>query len=61
VNRAGSDELETLPGIGPELALRIIEDRRKTGLFLKPEDLLRIRGIGPVTLEKIRDLILPRG
>ncbi|MGD2121167.1 MAG: helix-hairpin-helix domain-containing protein [Gemmatimonadota bacterium] len=61
LNRADVRELETLPGIGPALAQRIVEDRRSTGLFSKPEDLLRVRGIGPATLERIRNLILPRG
>ena len=61
LNRAHARELESLPGIGPRLAQRIIEDRQTVGLFLRPEDLLRVRGIGPATLARIRDLILPQG
>ncbi len=53
-NRAGEAELQTLPGIGPALARRILESRRKEGPFRGPEDLLRVRGIGPATLERIR-------
>jgi competence protein ComEA len=61
LNQATARELESLPGIGPKLAQRIVEDRQRAGLFLKPEDLLRVRGIGPATLARIRNLVLPRG
>lgn len=58
VNRASAEELQTLPGIGPALAERILQSRARDGPFRTPEDLLRIQGIGPVTLARIRDLIL---
>jgi competence ComEA-like helix-hairpin-helix protein len=61
LNRAGAKELEALPGIGPTLAARIVEVRRRAGPFLTPEDLLRVPGIGPAKLERIRLLILPGG
>ncbi|MBT8396851.1 MAG: helix-hairpin-helix domain-containing protein [Gemmatimonadetes bacterium] len=61
MNRASLADLQSLPGIGPTLAERIIENRRKEGFFLKPEDLLRVRGIGRATLDRIRELILPPG
>ncbi len=61
VNRASAEDLETLPGIGPTLAGRIVENRRRAGPYFTPEDLLRVPGIGPAKLEKIRLLILPRG
>jgi competence protein ComEA len=48
-NLASRDELLTLPGVGEVLALRIIEARP----FDKPEDLLRVNGIGSKTLEKL--------
>ena len=57
LNRASAGELESLPGIGPALAQRILESRARDGPFLRAEDLLRVRGIGPATLEKIRHLI----
>ncbi len=56
VNRASQQELESLPGIGGTLARRII-DFRSTKRFGKVDDLLQIRGIGPATLEKIRDSV----
>ncbi len=55
VNRASAAELEDLPGIGPALAARIVEDRGREGPFRMPEDLLRVSGIGPSTLERLRD------
>jgi competence ComEA-like helix-hairpin-helix protein len=61
LNRADAKELETLPGIGPALAQRIVEYRQRSGYFRVPGDLLRVRGIGPAKLERIRDLIVPRG
>lgn len=57
VNTASSKELETLPGIGPVLAQRIVEYRETHGPFRTPEDLLKVKGIGPRKLENIRDRI----
>jgi outer membrane murein-binding lipoprotein Lpp len=50
LNRASFDALVRLPGIGPELAQRIIEARP----FSAPDDLVRVSGIGPVLLERLR-------
>jgi competence protein ComEA len=60
VNRAGRAELEALPGIGPALSERILQDREETGPYGRVEDLLRVRGIGPATLDRIRPLIRVR-
>lgn len=54
LNRDGRTALESLPGIGPALAGRILEARRRTGGFRAVEELLQVRGIGPATLERIR-------
>jgi competence protein ComEA len=59
VNRADWPELAQLPGIGKTLAQRIIAVRDERGLFLDHEDLRRVRGIGPKTLEKIRPYLRP--
>jgi competence protein ComEA len=61
LNRASSQELQSLPGIGPALAERILDSRLREGPFRSPDDLLRIRGIGPTTLAKIRALVAPGG
>ena len=57
LNRADLEELQTLPGIGPALAARILESRNRDGLFEKPEDLLRVSGIGPAKLARLRSLV----
>jgi len=61
LNRAGAEELQSLPGVGPALAQRILDSRWKEGPFRKPADLLRVRGIGPATLARIRDRVIPGG
>lgn len=45
---------DRLPGVGPRTAERILEHRARHGPFRSPEDLLAVRGIGPVTLERLR-------
>lgn len=57
LNQAGAPELEALPGIGPVLARRIVETRKQIGRYDTPEDLLRVRGVGPRLLERIRPRI----
>jgi competence protein ComEA len=57
INTATAGELEGLPGIGPVLAQNILKYRQAHGPFATPEDLLNVSGIGPSTLESIRELI----
>jgi len=57
VNSATAEELELLPRIGPTLAARVIAEREAAGPFDSVEGLLRVRGIGPRTLERLRPLI----
>jgi competence protein ComEA len=47
VNRASVDELTLIPGIGPKLAARIVEERSRRGGFERLEDLRTVRGLGP--------------
>ncbi|MDM7924505.1 MAG: helix-hairpin-helix domain-containing protein [bacterium] len=54
LNSAGSAELVSVPGIGPVMAGRILAYRRESGRFRSVDELIRVRGIGPRTLEKIR-------
>ena len=57
INTATSQQLQTLPRIGPALAQRIIEYRQISGEFSTVDDLTNVKGIGEKTLEKIRDSI----
>lgn len=57
INTASQAELESLPGIGPTTATRIIEYRTANGPFLNAEDIINVPGIGPGTYERIKDLI----
>jgi competence protein ComEA len=56
INTATVAELEALPGIGPKMAEAIIASRP----YSTVEDLLRVKGIGPATLEKLRPYITVR-
>ncbi|NMB02252.1 MAG: helix-hairpin-helix domain-containing protein [Firmicutes bacterium] len=56
VNSAGMAELQTLPGIGPVYAERIIQERKERP-FLEKHDLLRVSGIGEKRLSQIVHLI----
>lgn len=47
LNQAGAQDLELIPGIGPKLAARIVEDRSARGPFARIEDIERVKGIGP--------------
>ena len=57
INKATQTELETLPGIGPSTALKIINYREENGKFTSIEDLKNISGIGESKIENIRNLI----
>jgi competence protein ComEA len=54
LNTATLQELDTIPGVGPVTAQRILDHRRRIGRFTSIDQLLDISGIGPKTLEKIR-------
>ncbi len=58
INRAQWPELALLPGVGETLARRIVQSREDEGPFLSHDDLRRVSGIGPRTLEDIRPYLL---
>jgi competence protein ComEA len=57
LNTATLEELDSLPGVGPVLAQRIIDYREQHGPFQSVDELLNVEGIGPALLKKIRDLV----
>jgi comEA protein len=58
INEANSEQLCSLPGIGPATAKRIIEYRKNNGNFTKIDDLIQIKGIGSKKLAKIKPYVL---
>jgi competence protein ComEA len=61
INTADAALLDTLPGVGPTTAQKIIEYREENGPFTRVDDLLKVPGIGPSTLEQIRSLVTVGG
>lgn len=57
INTATIEELVQLPGIGPVLASRIIEHRRKHGRFRRPQDIIIVRGMSAGRFRRIAHLI----
>ena len=57
INTASLEELDTLPGIGPTTAQKIIDYREENGPFATIEDIVNVSGIGAATYEDIKDLI----
>lgn len=59
LSQASASELETLPGVGPVLAERIVAHREAHGPFESVEGLLEVSGIGESKLASLRDLVRP--
>jgi competence protein ComEA len=59
LSRADQATLETLPGVGPALATRIIAFREAHGPFQSVSDVLAVSGIGPATLDRFADQVIP--
>ena len=57
INTADSVTLQTIPGIGPSKAARIIEYRESQGRFKKIDDIKNVTGIGDMTFENIKEYI----
>jgi competence ComEA-like helix-hairpin-helix protein len=57
LNHASVEEIARLPGVGPSLARRIIEERERRGRFDSPDGLRSVLGLGPRKLAALRDLV----
>lgn len=57
LNEATAEQLARLPGVGPGLARRIVEERQRRGRFEGPEGLRSVLGLGPRKLAALRDLV----
>lgn len=57
INTAQSDQLETIPGVGPATAKKIIDYRDKEGKFSSVEDIKNVSGIGEKKYENMKDYI----
>ena len=54
LNAATVDQLASVPGVGPKLAARIVEQRQKSGGFKSMEDILAVKGIGEKNFAKMQ-------
>ncbi|HKN86217.1 MAG TPA: helix-hairpin-helix domain-containing protein [Nitrospiraceae bacterium] len=58
LNRATAEELQSLPGIGPVLAQRVVEQRTAHGRFHTVDDLQDVKGIGKKRMDQLRPLVM---
>jgi competence protein ComEA len=59
LNSATVEQLDTLPGVGPVTAQKIVDYRQKHGAFTSVDALDAVPGIGPARLDELRDLVAP--
>ncbi len=57
INEASAEELLRLPSIGPKRAADIVADRELNGPYSSVDSLQRVHGIGPVTVDRIRQFV----
>jgi competence protein ComEA len=59
LSTATLEQLDSLPGIGPVTAQKILDYRRKHGAFTSVDELDAVPGIGPARLDELKDLVAP--
>jgi competence protein ComEA len=59
LNTATPEQLDSLPGVGPQTAAKIISFRQEHGPFHSVEELDAVPGIGPARIEQLKGLVLP--
>lgn len=57
LNKASAEQLQAIRGIGPVLAQRIVEFRDDNGPFERVEDIMKVKGIGEKSFQKIRPFL----
>jgi competence protein ComEA len=57
LNSATQAQLESLPGVGPKAAQRILDYRKQNGSFKKIEDLMNVKGFGEKTFLKLKPML----
>lgn len=55
INSSDAEALALLKGVGPVLAQRIVDYRSSNGLFIAPEDIMKVRGVGPALYGRIKE------
>jgi competence protein ComEA len=58
LNSATTEQLQSLPGVGPATAKAIIEYRTKVGKFNRIEEIINVKGIGEKKFQRIKDRIV---
>jgi competence protein ComEA len=58
LNTATVEQLQSLPGVGPAMAKRILEHRTKVGKFTKIDEILNVKGIGEKRFQKMKDRLV---
>ena len=59
LSTATPEQLDSLPGVGPVTAQKILDYRQKHGAFASVDELDAVPGIGPKRLDQLRDLVVP--
>ena len=58
INTASADQLVQLKGVGPNYAAAIVAYREAEGPFKAPEDIMKVKGLGPKTFETNKEMII---
>lgn len=61
INTAAESQISLLPGVGPKLAVEIVNYRTNNGKFTTVEDIKKIKGVGDKKFEKMKDYIVVEG